>query len=332
MVETRLIRSDEIDGAKALMSSCFPASYAPIFFLYKEHTLVSVEGERLLGGINSDVFMAGGRKIGYIGWLYTAEEARGKGIASSLKKKMVEHLEEAGCEEIFCLIEGDNPSSYKIFQDDFRIMNLSMQVKAFGTGIFKVWKKSAHFLDSGYFLWHRGKGIGMEKTASADVVMLLFLNAVLFTLHCLIHGTATAITFFIPLFVLASRTAILAIAGGRSVLVPWDNFRLLSLASVILPIYIPTPIGVYPVGGRWSMAEKRKRLGLAAVLTILFEAAAVVCPVTGRFTVFLLLADSSLFFYPFSGFQAARARRLSAKFQTALSILSIALIVAVEIL
>lgn len=332
MVDTRMIRSSEIAEAKALMASCFPASYAPIFFLYEEHTIVSVEDERLLGGINSDVFNAGGRKIGYIGWLYTATDARGKGIASNLRKKMVEHLEEIGCEEIFCLIEGDNPSSYKVFQDDFRIMSLAMQAKVFGTGIFKVWKKSAHFLDSGYFLWHKGKGIGMEKTASIDVAMLFLMNAILFTLHCLVHGTATVMTFFIPLLVLASRTTILVIAGGKSVLISWDNFRLVSLASVILPIYIPTPIGVYPAGGLWSMAEKKERLGLAAVLTILFEAAAFVCPVTGRFTAFLLLADSSLFFYPFSGFQAARARRLSVQIQTVLSILSIMLIVSVEIL
>lgn len=312
-MDISLIKDDEIEEAADLMASCFSPSYHSIFFLKKEHTVVSREDGRITGGCNADVFtIPGGKKIGYIGWLYTQKEARGKGTASALKEEMFSHLEKEGCDEILLLIEGDNPSSFKLFCTDMRIMGLFSQIRTFGIGMVKVWKRMSHFFDFGYFLWHRGKGRSIKKESIADWLYLAFFSIASTLIFAFRTKAPILESLCITLILSLGRCLVMKLVLGwrYSILINWDTSLLYSLISALaLPFFLPPIAGVYVKGGNWKMGEKRLILAAAGGAAIAVEA--VLATISGRpdLTIPLLLMDALLPFYPFSGFNASRIKR-----------------------
>lgn len=312
-MDISLIKDSEIEETSNLMASCFSPSYHSIFFLEKEHTVVSREGGRVSGGCNADIFtIPGGKKIGYIGWLYTRKEERGKGTASALKEAMIAHLEKEGCDEILLLIEGDNPSSFKLFCRDMRIMGLFSQIKTFGIGIAKIWKRTSHFLDFGYFLWHRGKGRDIEKESIASWLYLAFFSIAAAMIFAFRTKAPMIESICITLMLSLGRCLIMKLLLGwrSSILLNWDTSLLYSfLSAFALPFLLPPIAGTYIKGGNWKMSEKRTALAISGCAAIAAEAALAI--ISGRLdlTLPLLLMDALLPFYPFSGFNASRIRR-----------------------
>lgn len=312
-MEISRIEDREIEEARSLMASCFPHSYHSIFFLKKDHTVVAREDGRITGGCNADVFtIPGGKKIGYIGWLYTEKSARGRGTASALKEAMTAHLEKEGCDEILLLIEGDNPSSFKLFYQDMRIMDLFAQIRTFGPGLFKVWMRMSHFLDAGFFLWHRGNG---EDICRESIKRWIYLAASVIptsAIFALRTGFSPMQGICVMLALSLGRALVMKIVLGwkESILLNWDTSLAYSLLSAIcLPFFIPPVAGVYVKGGNWRIGDKRSRLALAGALCMAFEA--VLASTTGcpGMTLPLLAMDALLPFYPFSGFNSSRIKR-----------------------
>ena len=325
-MEIRKIRKDEVDEALCLMGRCFPKSYASIFFLYPESTFVAVSDGKIVGGINADVYKAK-VKVGYLGWLYVDEDHRGLRIGQNLLDYAISHLEDEV--DIICgCIEGDNPSSFKNLANrpGFSIMSLSKQFKVFGLRMFKVWKRASRFFDMGYFMWHkqRGKEEGPDSLSPTLEKQLgsffssVFFNTLLFSLSLLIRGKLTMSSTLIPFVILSLRTAfqaiVLKIRKVRPIYLSWDTSWLSSLLSVLLPFYFPTPGGVYPRGKKWSLEKEKKTLAYAALASLMALVAALPLSLWNKnvisFSLFLLVSDSLLCFYPFCGFSASRIARM----------------------
>ncbi len=312
-MDISLIKDGETEETRNLMASCFSPSYHSIFFLHKEHTIVAREDGRITGGCNADVFtIPGGKRIGYIGWLYTGDEARGRGIASALRDAMYAHLEKEGCNEILLLIEGDNPSSFKLFYQDMRIMDLFAQIRTFGIGLFKVWMRMSHFFDFGYFLWHRGQGRDIRHESMygwACLAVFSILTSMIFALR-LNAPVMESLCLMLALSLGRCIMMKLVLGWRHSILLGWDTSLAYSLLSALaMPFFIPPIAGVYVKGGDWRIAEKRSRLALAAVLCIAFETILALTTGCPRMTLPLLVMDALLPFYPFSGFNASRIKR-----------------------
>ncbi|NBK21816.1 MAG: GNAT family N-acetyltransferase [Spirochaetia bacterium] len=180
-----LIREDQIGEAQALMSQCFEAKLASIFYLHPESTLVATYQNRVVAGINLDVYQVNKRiKMGYIGWLYTDKEHRGNSLAGRLLDEAIIFLKKEGCTSLSGCVEGDNPASFKqLANRGFAILGLKDQLKLFRLGTAKVYHHASRFFDMGYFLWHKSlteQTFQASRTGMAALLPTLLGNTLLF--------------------------------------------------------------------------------------------------------------------------------------------------------
>ncbi len=180
-----LIREDQITEAQSLMSRCFEPKLASIFYLHPESTLVATYQNRVVSGINLDVYQVNRQvKMGYIGWLYTDDEHRGNGLAGRLLDEAIIFLKKQGCTSLAACVEGDNPASFKQLEKrGFSILGLKDQLKLFRLGTAKVYHHASRFFDMGYFLWHKSlteQTFKAAKTGMAALLPTLLGNTLLF--------------------------------------------------------------------------------------------------------------------------------------------------------
>ena len=331
MIEIRRIKDEEIEAAEEIMRRSFPQSYHSIFYLYPESTLVAAEDGKILGGINLDIYNAA-VKVGYIGWLYVSEDARGRGIGEKLVDEAIVFLEdEIKADEILLCIEGDNPSSFKNFSSrpGFEIMQLRKEIKTFKRGIFKVYRHASRFFDMGYFMWHKSRGDNnakhaLDKSTGKQIISFLctlLFNTLLYLLMILKFRSFSPHLLMIPSAVLSLRAITEAISlsfmGIKPLYLSWDTSWISSLLSVFLPFYFPSPGGIYPKGDDWSLKDKSRMLGISALFTAAAEAILLLI-LRGRyqyisFALPLFLLDTVFPMYPFCGFLSSRIRRTCGK-------------------
>ncbi len=180
-----LIRVDQIAEAQSLMSRCFEPKLASIFYLHPESTLVATYQNRVVAGINLDVYRVNRQvKMGYIGWLYTDDKHRGNGLAGRLLDEAISFLKGKGCTSLCACVEGDNPASFKqLAKRGFSILGLKDQLKLFRLGTAKVYHHASRFFDMGYFLWHKslsGQDIKEANTGIQPLILILLGNTLLF--------------------------------------------------------------------------------------------------------------------------------------------------------
>ncbi|MBI9094887.1 MAG: GNAT family N-acetyltransferase [Sphaerochaeta sp.] len=198
-----LIREEQIAETQALMSQCFEAKLASIFYLHPESTLVATYQNKVVAGINLDVYQVNSQvRMGYIGGLYTDKDHRGKALAGRLLKEAITFLKEQGCTSLSGCVEGDNPASFKqLANQGFSIVSLWQQLKLFRLGTLKVYRRASRFFDMGYFLWHRSlteKDIRESEGGMKPLVLTLFGNTLLF-FFCLKGWNLLNLTGFHPL-------------------------------------------------------------------------------------------------------------------------------------
>ena len=180
-----LIREEQIAETRALMSRCFEAKLASIFYLHPKSTLVVTYQNKVVAGINLDVYQVNTQvKMGYIGWLYTDMEHRGNALAGRLLDEAISFLRIEGCTSLCACVEGDNPASFKqLANRDFSILGLKDQAKLFKLGTAKVYHHASRFFDMGYFLWHKslvGQNIKETKVGMKALLSTLLGNTLLF--------------------------------------------------------------------------------------------------------------------------------------------------------
>jgi len=198
-----LIREEQVAETQDLMSRCFEAKLASIFYLHPETTLVVTYHSKVVAGINLDVYQVNRQiRMGYIGWLYTDKDHRGNALAGRLLQEAVTFLKEMGCTSLSACVEGDNPASFKqLANQGFSILSLWQQLKLFRLGTVKVYHRASRFFDMGYFLWHRSlteKNIKESEGGMKPLVWTLLGNTLLF-FFCLKGWNLLNLTGFHPL-------------------------------------------------------------------------------------------------------------------------------------
>ncbi|MDA3835571.1 MAG: GNAT family N-acetyltransferase, partial [Spirochaetales bacterium] len=198
-----LIREEQIAETQALMSRCFEAKLAAIFYLHPESTLVVTYHNKVVAGINLDVYQVNTQvRMGYIGWLYTDKGHRGNALAGRLLDEAINFLREKGCTSLSGCVEGDNPASFKqLANQDFSILSLWQQLKLFRLGTAKVYHHASRFFDMGYFLWHKSlteQSIKASEAGQKALLITLLGNTLLF-FFCLKGWNLLNLVGFYPL-------------------------------------------------------------------------------------------------------------------------------------
>ena len=320
------MKEEQRSEVEALMAASFEKSLASIFFLHTPTTLVVTCEERVVAGLNLDVFQVNTRvRMGYLGWLYTAQDHRGKGLAGLLLEAAIPFLRDLGCTDMAGCVEGDNPASFKqLERAGFSRMSLGEQIKRFGGGLFKVYRHASRFFDMGYFLWHRSLdgseqkphpegGRALAITLAANLVLALPI-ALGWNLPTLLGFSVvksnSALIWGIILSVLA-RSASQAVVAKRAkvVYLGWDTAYLAALlAPLLFGVPFPAPGNVYLKGSDWSVQDEGALLARMALVSNCILALLVVL-IPNAYTLLLLILDTLFFFYPFCGFNSSRVKR-----------------------
>lgn len=346
---TSLIREEQIEETKALMSRCFDAKYASIFYLHPESTLIVTHQGQVVAGINLDIYQVNKRvRMGYIGWLYTDENHRGNALAGKLLTEAISFLKGKGCTSLSACVEGDNPASFKqLAKEGFSILGLWQQLKLFKAGTVKVYHHASRFFDMGYFLWHKSLTEESFPEAREDL-QALFTTLAAHTLlffFCLKGWnllTLVGLNPILPLFSTASTSQeglmlatpslfllartmamfLMAKATGKKdrrelVYRGWDTAWITALA-LTLTVGFPFPAAgnLYIKGLNWNMKEEQHllfRMAVAGQIAVFALCLLVPRGLPLLFGLTLLIFDGLLFFYPFCGFNASRIKRMGTK-------------------
>ncbi len=358
-----LVRDDQIEETKTLMGRCFDAKYASIFYLHPESTLVVTSNNRVVAGINLDIYQVNREvRMGYIGWLYTDDEHRGNGLAGRLLDEAINFLKDDGCTSLSACVEGDNPASFKqLALEGFTIIGLWQQLKLFKAGTIKVYHHASRFFDMGYFLWHKSltdKKIPQVATGAKALVTTLLGNTMLF--FCCLKGwnllnltglhpidrsyaSLTAeqnmLVFAAPALFLLVRTASMALfaKGTRKrekeeiVYRGWDTAWITALIlTFTIGFPFPVPGNVYIKGFDWNLKGKTAflaRMAMRSQVALLLIALFVPKGLALLFGLALVALDGVFSFYPFSGFNASRIKRMSTKTYALSLVITLAVVV-----
>lgn len=342
--EIALMRQDEMQEVRSLMEQCFPKAYWHIFFIKPSYTLVARADGKIVGGMNMDLFtLPNKRKVGYLGWLYTAGGYRGNGIGEALSQKAIAFLTEQKATDVVACIEGDNGSSMGVFASmGFSIMPLRSQITRFGIGMLKVNKRASRFFDMGYFLWHLQipAEFHQDDSAQRSFITTAFLSILAWIpsitgwnlLHYLFPSLMpdasgdwlaqkySVILLLIPLFSLAIRTLSMKLSARvQNVDVRFLGWDVAWLAGFLLPLLtgipFPVPGNIYINGYRWHNSDMDGalcKLARTEQLALAFFCLLLKGSIALRYTYTLLLLDSLFFFYPFSGYNANRVKKRGA--------------------
>ncbi len=311
MLTIELITPPYLEETKKLMNASFEKRYHSIFFLNEASTLIARIGERVVGGVNLDIFGT----IGYIGWLYVDSQERGKGIAQALVNEATAFLFSQGCKEITACVEGDNyPSAKQLTSSGFSIMGPLQQLVHFRFKILQLNKRASRFFDMGYFLYVKTDKSNQRKEAATNLPALIgtiilntiFLLPLLFNISLMKLVSYPNTVIAVPALVLLVRTlTMMLVARNRGVYRPWDTAYLWGfLAPLLIGLPFPVPGNVYLKDKPSKSTLKRmgliSNLSLVLIIFLLPSWALRIYPIT------LLIFDTFFTWYPFEGFNAKR--------------------------
>lgn len=326
------LQSPYIEQTKTLMMRCFEQSLHSIFFLNPDTTLIALQGETVVAGLNMDVYQVNARvKMGYLGWLYTDPALRGRGLAGRLLSQALTFLMQLGCTDVAACVEGDNPASFKQLESrGFSPLSLSSQLLRFRFGTLHVYRHASRFFDMGYFLWHKrldGSRNPPFPTNMQAFLSTLFANTLLASLLVFnlnlpallkihlpwIPAKPSFLLWAVPCISLSVRNAASFLAGKRMhaklVYKGWDTAYITGLlVPLLFALPFPVPGNLYLAGSDWKLSEQEGVLTNMALASLLALALLFLFLPT-PYTLLLILLDGLFFFYPFCGFNASRLRR-----------------------
>lgn len=309
-----------------------------VFFSWGQGGLIAeLDGAPAGGMVLRTIARAGGRRMGFVDWVFTDPAARGQGVAGRLLEEALRLFEQQGCAETAACVEGHNTRSSAVFaQRGFGLLSPGEQVRRFGGSVLGVWLDMGHLYDVGHFVWARPaptrpdspalQWLGTWLANALIALVGLWRQAGFASLEPLAAAAAAAAT----LLVLGLRAAAMALTarllGLRVRFRAWESGLPIGLAiASATGFYFPSPGGVYPAAARWNGDDERARLGPAALMGTLTTlavlwlsklallggvgeagAARIGFEMLVRVSLPLALLDSLPAFWPFTAFNARR--------------------------
>ncbi|MFT4311495.1 MAG: GNAT family N-acetyltransferase [Candidatus Woesearchaeota archaeon] len=322
------------------------------FFLgLEDDVLVAKKKGKILGGVVIKKTDLGFKKIGVISWIFTVKEARGKGIASRLLDKAVEHLKFLGHDEIVASVDGSNTSSSKLFEKkNFVIQSFYSQLKKYGVGYFNLASKTNQFFNQGSFIWVLSKekvrenkyyDLGFSIFINFLAGLILFYSPInyIFNASLLVIMISIFLLHFVRFFSMKLASKVL---NYKSVFRSWPSGFLTSLIGSGFGLYIASPGNFFPLDKGWKYKDyvpslsKISSIGVSSVLAVVLISIILQSVVISPFFVSLfqsikylglslVVFDLFLFFKPFNN---TNGKRIFDFNKTIFAILALIVIIA----
>jgi len=325
-----------------LAARSFPPTQAAFVRTAQEGLVIDSDAGLAAAIILRVLAIPGGRRIGFVVWVMTDPDHRGRGHAARLVERGVARLAERGCDRILTEIEGHNTASQSVFRKlGFEPVGVGRQIAVLGLpGALWFRLRSGYAADTGHFLWmhdarpapsaERVQRLGAWALNGCFALLALALGGGLLTAGApqLPSAAQAGLLLAAVALVLGLREAAMRMAANAWGLPvefrAWDSGLGISAAIAILfGKLFPLPGSVYPrePGGRH--AGQRPVLGSVALAGVAAVASAVgvalwvaathAGTLAGAFAgsiLFvgkpLLLFDTVMAFAPFQAFNARR--------------------------
>ena len=153
--EPRPIRPEDGPAIARLAARAFAPTEATFVRSSGEGFVVEAADGLAAAALVRVIPLPGGRRAGFVAWVMTDPDHRGRGHASKLTGLGVARLAELGCDTIFTEIEGHNTGSEGVFRGrGFRPVGLRGQIAAFGPiGTAAIQLRTNHVADPGHRIW-----------------------------------------------------------------------------------------------------------------------------------------------------------------------------------
>lgn len=284
-----ILELEAADGEeiRALARRAFPATQAGFVVPGKLGMVAADQGNIVAACLFKVLRLPSGGSVGFIAWLMTHLDFRGRGLAPTLLEASTRRLRDLNCGTVVTEIEGYNTASANTFlRAGYGRISLRQQCKRWPMpDLLRIWLRSGWLLDPGHFFWISDHEAPQPRPGSGWLAAvggntLLAVLAALFG-GGLLRGAAlsppslpeTAACFF------AVFTLLLAHAGGLWLVAtasglrlryrPWAGGAGLSfLIALFFGAVMPLPGNFYPAGDGWDQRKLRQPFARGAGLSV----------------------------------------------------------------
>lgn len=290
--EIRDLSPEDHADIAALAAVAFPVSQARFVLPGQAGGKVVTVGGKLVAASLLRIFrLPSGRRVGFIAWLMTHPQYRGRGLAMKLVEASTAHLREQRCEAVVTDVEGYNTGSANVFHRmDYQRQSMWQQFRRWKLlDTVWLWVRCGYAIDPGHFLWVTDAQPGAPSSwrSRADAILLntaLALFALSVGGGVFLAGEAglPSLTMIAALFV--GVAGLLGVRElGMRVVASWHRQPLEYRAwsggtgmSLLIGIgfgkTMPLPGNLYPPGDGWSTRDYRAVLGQGAIVSALLVA------------------------------------------------------------
>jgi len=288
----RDLQPEDFETLSALAKLSFPATQSQFVTPGKAGGIVIEINENVVAAsLLRVIFLPSGRKVGFIAWLMTHPEYRGRGLAGKLVEASTEHLASIQCEDIVTDIEGYNTSSANAFyKAGYRRTSIANQFRRWNPIDF-IWLsiKTGFAVDPGHFFWVHN-GVKPKNAPFSDRLFALAFNALLAVFAFSLGGGIflSGSPFFPSIYAATAFflgvCTLLVVREIGMWLVAWLSEASLEFRawtggwgiSLLIAIgfgsLFPLPGNIYPRGDGWRVQNYQDMFGRGAVVSAMLVA------------------------------------------------------------
>jgi ribosomal protein S18 acetylase RimI-like enzyme len=266
----RPLRDDEKANFVALAKRSLPHVMEQLTFGTSPDSFVVERAGEWVGGLVLKTHTFGGKRWGEISWVFTAPEARGIGAAQALIDHALAFFDEHKFDGVYTYVEGDNPSSFKLFTTrGFARAPFGDQWARFGFNLLPMWFTSNFVFATAHFFYIRPMQPQPYRGALHMASAILFATVCLtfgFWLWNVPFGVGVLFALLASIVFIGGRAAAMLLAA-RAVGLPSRFLMTEPMTFIALFVgfssgLVPIPGGVYPSADDWRQRDVRDKLGI----------------------------------------------------------------------
>ncbi|WP_072619899.1 GNAT family N-acetyltransferase [Spirulina major] len=289
--EVRELKKADYKALVALAKISFPVTQSRFVVTDDAGGLVvTINGKLVAASLLRIIYLPSGRKIGFVAWLMTHPEYRGRRLAQKLVEASTALLHAQQCDDIATDVEGYNTGSANVFyRSGYQRISMWQQLSRWNPiDSMWLWIRTGFALDPGHFLWV-ANAVSEQGSSWRGRFSVVVFNTLLVVLAPLLGGgillsgssSVVSVQTIVAFFVGVSSLLAIREMGTRLVsgfhkqpleYRAWlgGGWGISLLIAIGFGAAFPLPGNLYPPGDGWSTRNFRTLLGQGAIVSTLF--------------------------------------------------------------
>lgn len=180
--KVREINPNEINEVQKLGRRAFKG-FESLWVSKPKSALVVEKDGIIVGSMLYKILDCGGKKVGYIDYMFIDRDYHGQGIGNILYKEGTEYLWSIGCDALTGVIKDDNVGSWALVKKNgFSRISILKAIQIFGFfGMFKQYFLTPHSIGIGmdYYVAYRGDELRDKENNVSEVLSFILTNIII---------------------------------------------------------------------------------------------------------------------------------------------------------